>query len=194
MESKKPKLFISQPMHGKSAEEILAEREEAIKEAKRLVECDMGVSDMEVIDSFIRDAPAGANPLWFLGKSLELMSDADVVYFAEGWQKARGCQLEYEYARAYTDDDFVYYEHERCWIPCAERLPEMHEEVDYTGRQEESDFVLVCDASELHPQVHVGRCSRIGDKVWWMTREWKVLDKVTAWMPLPETYSGSGQE
>ena len=80
------------------------------------------------------------------------------------------------------------------WIPCSERMPEMHEEVDYTGRQEESDFVLVCDASELHPQVHVGRCSRIGDKVWWMTREWKVLDKVTAWMPLPETYSGSGQE
>ena len=80
------------------------------------------------------------------------------------------------------------------WIPCSERMPEMHEEVDYTGRQEESDLVLICDASELHPQVHVGRCSRIGDKVWWMTREWKVLDKVTAWMPLPETYSGSGQE
>lgn len=51
-----------------------------------------------------------------------------------------------------------------------------------------TDFVLVCDASELHPQVNVGRCSRIGDKVWWMTREWKVLDKVTAWMPLPEAY------
>lgn len=75
------------------------------------------------------------------------------------------------------------------WIPCAERLPEMHEEVDYTGRQEESDFVLVCDASELHPQVHVGRCCRLGDKAWWMTRGWKVLDKVTAWMPLPEVYS-----
>ena len=75
-----------------------------------------------------------------------------------------------------------------------EQLPEMHEEVDYIGRCEESDLVLVCDAGELHPQVHVGRCSRIGDKVWWMTREWKVLDKVTAWMPLPETYSGSGQE
>lgn len=80
--------------------------------------------------------------------------------------------------------------YEMSWIPCAERLPEMHEEVDYTGRQEESDFVLVCDASELHPQVHVGRCCRLGDKAWWMTREWKVLDKVTAWMPLPEAYSG----
>ena len=66
---------------------------------------------------------------------------------------------------------------------------EMHEEVDYTGRQEESDLVLICDASELHPQVHVGRCVKIGDKVWWRTREWKVLDKVTAWMPLPEVYS-----
>ena len=80
------------------------------------------------------------------------------------------------------------------WIPCSERMPEMHEEVDYTGRQEESDFVLVCDASELHPQVHVGRCVKIEDRTWWRTREWKVLDKVTAWMPLPETYSGSGQE
>lgn len=66
---------------------------------------------------------------------------------------------------------------------------EMHEEVDYTGRQEESDLVLICDASELHPQVHVGRCVKIGDKVWWRTREWKVLDKVVAWMLLPEVYS-----
>lgn len=184
MEIKKPKLFISQPMQGKSIEEIFAEREEAAKKATSFVK-----RDMEVIDSYIQDAPEGAKPLWFLGKSLELMSDADVVYFAEGWQKARGCRCEYECARAYADDDFVCYEHERCWIPCAERLPEMHEEVDYTGRQEESDFVLVCDASELHPQVHVGRCCRLGDKAWWMTREWKVLDKVTAWMPLPEVYS-----
>ena len=76
------------------------------------------------------------------------------------------------------------------WIPCSERMPEMHAEVDYTGRQEESDFVLVCDASELHPQVHVGRCVKIEDRTWWRTREWKVLDKVTAWMPLPEAYSG----
>lgn len=76
------------------------------------------------------------------------------------------------------------------WIPCAERLPEMHEEVDYTGRQEESDFVLVCDASELHPQVHVGQCWRIGGRTWWETREGTVvLDKVTAWMPLPAVYS-----
>lgn len=75
------------------------------------------------------------------------------------------------------------------WIPCTERLPEMHEEVDYTGRYEESDFVLICDASELHLQMHVGRCVKIEDRTWWRTREWEVLGKVTAWMPLPEAYS-----
>ena len=74
------------------------------------------------------------------------------------------------------------------WIPCSERLPEMHEELDYIGRHEESDFVLVCDASKLHPQVHVGLCWKLEGKVGWRTREWKVLDKVTAWMPLPEAY------
>lgn len=75
------------------------------------------------------------------------------------------------------------------WIPCSEQLPTLHEENDYTGKYEESGLVLICDASELHPQVHVGRCVKIEDKTWWRTREWKVLDNVTAWMPLPRTYS-----
>lgn len=85
------KLFISQPMRGKSDEEILAEREKAIKAAQELVG-----EPVEVIDSFFQSAPAGARPLWFLGKSLELLSTADVAYFAEGWQDARGCRIEHE--------------------------------------------------------------------------------------------------
>lgn len=84
--------------------------------------------------------------------------------------------------------------YEMRWIPCAKRLPEMHEEVDYTGRQEESDLVLICDASELHPQVHVGRCVKIEGRTWWRTREWKVLDKVVAWMPLPQTYKEKNED
>ena len=79
------------------------------------------------------------------------------------------------------------------WIPCSERLPEMHEKNDYTGWYEESNLVLICEKSGLHPQVHIGLCWKLEGRVGWRTREWKVLDKVTAWMPLPETYSGSGQ-
>lgn len=90
------KLFISQPMCGKTDEEILAVRKQAIEKASELVG-----EPVEVIDSFFRSAPVGAKPLWFLGKSLELLADADVAYFAPGWNDARGCIIEYDCAIAY---------------------------------------------------------------------------------------------
>lgn len=84
------RLFISQPMKGKTDEEILKEREAAIAKAKEI--CG---EDVEVIDSFFQNAPADARPLWFIGKSLELLSTADVAYFAPGWMHARGCKIEH---------------------------------------------------------------------------------------------------
>lgn len=83
------KLFISQPMKDKTDEEILAVRERAIQSAK-----DILGEDVEVLDSFFKDAPHDARPLWFLGKSLELLSIADVAYFAKDWEKYRGCRIE----------------------------------------------------------------------------------------------------
>ena len=71
------KLFISQPMRGKTDEEILKERKEAIEAAERILG-----EEVEVIDSFFEKAPVDAKPLWFLGKSIELLSDADIVFFA----------------------------------------------------------------------------------------------------------------
>jgi len=90
------KLFISQPMRGKTDEEILAVREKAIKSAERKLG-----EPVEVIDSFFQNAPAEARPLWFLGKSLELLSTADVAYFAKGWEDARGCRIENQCAIEY---------------------------------------------------------------------------------------------
>ena len=90
------KLFISQPMKGKTDEEILKERETAIKQAEELLK-----EPVEVIDSFFKGAPADAKPLWFLGKSLELLSNADVAYFAKGWEEARGCKIEHDSCLAY---------------------------------------------------------------------------------------------
>lgn len=88
------KLFISQPMKGKTDEEILQEREKAIALAKERIEEQGEEADIEVIESFFQSAPAEARPLWFLGKSLELLSTADFVYFASGWDAARGCKIE----------------------------------------------------------------------------------------------------
>lgn len=56
---------------------------------------------MEVIDSFFQVAPVDVKPLWFFGKSLELLATADVAYFAKGWQEARGCKIENAYAIEY---------------------------------------------------------------------------------------------
>ena len=90
------KLFISQPMRGKTDEEVLAERKKAIESAER----NLG-EPVEVIDSFFQNAPADARPLWFLGKSLELLSTADIAYFAKGWEDARGCRIENQCAIEY---------------------------------------------------------------------------------------------
>lgn len=90
------KLFISQPMRGKTDEEILAERKKAIESAER----NLG-EPVEVIDSFFQNAPADARPLWFMGKSLELLSTADIAYFAKGWEDARGCRIENQCAIEY---------------------------------------------------------------------------------------------
>ena len=91
------KLFISQPMKGKTDEEILNERDIAIKKAEALLG-----EPVEVIDSFFQGAPAEAKPLWFIGKSIELLANADVAAFANGWDQARGCKIEHECAIQYN--------------------------------------------------------------------------------------------
>ncbi len=92
------KLFISQPMRDKTDEEIKAERAKIVK-----VVVDR-FGQVEVINSFFESVPHDAKPLWFLGKSLELLSTADIVFFAEGWEKYRGCRIEHECAVQYGID------------------------------------------------------------------------------------------
>lgn len=96
------RLFISQPMRGKSDEEIESEREDLIAIAKAVY---AGRGEVEVIDSFFKgglDVPAGTKaPLCYLSKSLELLATADVAIFAKDWREARGCRIEHECADGY---------------------------------------------------------------------------------------------
>ena len=91
------KLFISQPMKGRTDEEIKRERIEAVEMASTLIK-----GEIEVIDSFFEKAPVDAKPMWFLGKSIELLSEADAVFFCKGWEDARGCKIEHEVAHQYN--------------------------------------------------------------------------------------------
>ena len=89
------KVFISQPMKDKTNQEIEQERKKIIEKVERYF------GEVEVIDSFFKDAPHDAKPLWFLGKSLELLSNANAIVLGKGWERSGGCRIEHECAIQY---------------------------------------------------------------------------------------------
>ena len=97
------KAMLSQPMAGKSNEEIVATREKAIKFLES--------NGYEIVNTLFTDEWYSQEkmtergvvqiPLCFLAKSLENMSLCHVVYFCKGWEKTRGCKIEHDAAIAY---------------------------------------------------------------------------------------------
>lgn len=97
------KAMLSQPMAGKTEEEIIATRERAIAALKK--------RGYEIINTLFTDEwyskesmkERGVEniPLCFLAKSLENMSLCHAAYFCKGWEETRGCRIEHEAAKAY---------------------------------------------------------------------------------------------
>lgn len=97
------KAMLSQPMAGKTEEEIIVTRERAIAVLKE--------RGYEIINTLFTDEwyskesmkERGVEniPLCFLAKSLENMSLCHAAYFCKGWENARGCRLEHEAAKSY---------------------------------------------------------------------------------------------
>lgn len=102
------KAMLSQPMAGKTEEEIKETRERAIKKLKGM--------GYEVVNTLFTDEwydPVKMEergvvqiPLCFLAKSLENMSKCHAALFCEGWEHARGCKIEHDAAVAYGLDIF----------------------------------------------------------------------------------------
>lgn len=100
------KAMLSQPMAGKTDEEIIATREKAIKALE--------AQGYEIVNTLFTDEWYNREnmekrgvvqiPLCFLAKSLESMSLCHAVYFCKGWEQARGCRLEHDAAVAYGLD------------------------------------------------------------------------------------------
>lgn len=91
------RVFISQPMNGKTYSEIKNERKKAIEAVRK----EYPDEEIKIIDNLLEEDYEIANPMWCLGNSITLLSDADLAYFADGWQDARGCRIEFECAMAY---------------------------------------------------------------------------------------------
>lgn len=100
------KAMLSQPMAGKSEEEIKEARERAINE--------LTSRGYEIVNTLFSDEWYSAEhmkergvvniPLCFLSKSISNMCLCNAVYFCKGWENAIGCKIEHDIAVAYGVD------------------------------------------------------------------------------------------
>lgn len=102
-------VFISQPMTGKSEEEILATRQKEIEKIHQLFDAD-GV-EINIIASYIDDATRKHFKehvsddinwdIFWLSQSLERLAMADMIWLCDGWEYSKGCNVELECAIQY---------------------------------------------------------------------------------------------
>lgn len=102
-------VFISQPMTGKSEEEILATRQKEIDKIHQLFDAD-GI-EINIIASYIDDATRKHFKehvsddinwdIFWLSQSLERLAMADMIWLCDGWEYSNGCNIELECATRY---------------------------------------------------------------------------------------------
>ena len=90
-------VFISQPMNGRTNDDIVRERNKIKDSLLKWNE------DLCFIDSLLPECNLG--PVYCLGESIKLMEDADMVVFTPGWEDARGCRIEHKVCEEYN----IYY-------------------------------------------------------------------------------------
>ena len=84
------KVFISQPMNGKTQDEIISTRIDIINRVLNKYKD----SNITFTHSFLEFVPKKNSSLFFLARSLELLSDADLAVFGGDWKNYRGCRIE----------------------------------------------------------------------------------------------------
>lgn len=90
------KAIISQPMKGKSTEQIKQERADLVK-----LLSEKGYIVEDTVFTFTDNLSENRHALFCLGKVISLMAAMDTVVFMDGWEDARGCRLEHDCCEAY---------------------------------------------------------------------------------------------
>lgn len=96
-------VMISQPMGGKTEEQILDVKQKATEylESQGHIVIDTLFNGYEFSDETLERNGIVSIPVYFLGESIKQMAKCDAVYFCDGWEKARGCLIEHGVAKAY---------------------------------------------------------------------------------------------
>lgn len=90
------KIMISQPMAGKTTEQIKKERQTAIEQLKQYF-----TKEITIIDTVIEDHEEKSD-LQCFAESIMFLDKADYLAMFPGWKNARGCKLEHEIAEQYN--------------------------------------------------------------------------------------------
>lgn len=97
------KLYVCQPMEGKTKEEILETRNKAVEFAEQK----LGGKPDVLCYQFEHDPDA---PVFDFGWSLNMMDWADVVCFCKGWEDDKACWFEHLTAKHDFDVVVIYAE------------------------------------------------------------------------------------
>lgn len=103
------KVFISQPMSGLDEKEILSTRKKEIKEINRVIDDAIIVGEYmtnarrEFFESVCKDPKYEKRnwDIYWLGRSIEGLAQADMLWLCDGWEYSRGCNVELECAIQY---------------------------------------------------------------------------------------------
>lgn len=89
------------PMKGKSAEQVKKEMQEVCEKIKTKLPAAIFIDS--IIDGADKEIALKGDDMaiWYLSKSLELMADADLVFFVGNRFGSRGCEIEYQVAKSY---------------------------------------------------------------------------------------------
>ena len=137
------KVFLSVPMRNRTKENI----EASLEKMKAHTRIALG-EDVEFINTIVKETPpANANDsVWFLGKSIQLLADADVLVCVDCpyWLRAKGCENE---KRIFQDYLIDYKKRELQYIELPLALVMEESEFDTLREEaERNEKACCCDA------------------------------------------------
>lgn len=92
--------MISQPMAGKTDEEIAEARDKACAKLREMG-FEVAGTVFDFTDEQLNALGVKNAALYYLANSIQAMSRCDCMYFVKGWENARGCRIEHDAAIAY---------------------------------------------------------------------------------------------
>ena len=126
------RVFLSVPMKGRTKENI----EKSLDKMKALAKLILNDPDVMFINTFVEDKPPYMNSnaaVWYLGKSLELLSTADVLVTVDTpyWMQSHGVETEQKVFRDYVlnnchdTEEIKYIELPLNWIVSSDEFKEL---------------------------------------------------------------------